>query len=214
MHIVTLLIYCCVENKVFLNPESYNPSPQRMFLPLDLLSEYQIQHGAIGPLYVTSSYSTWIFWSFRLCNWLFLRRLVSLINHLFPACWSIFWKSIFKQQLGCRFDTMDLHFLYFDICNYICLDTSYNFWLYLYFLNILYFSSTPVLPSSIDVVLVLSMAILLSPGCIYWEYITVVKKSLYCYGLNVLRIAQRVESPIDAVMRSTLRLTRYQKFQT
>ena len=26
-----------------------------------LLSEYRIQHGAIGPLYVTSSYSTWIF---------------------------------------------------------------------------------------------------------------------------------------------------------
>ena len=31
------------------------------FLRLDLLSENRIQHGAIGPLYVTSSYSTWIF---------------------------------------------------------------------------------------------------------------------------------------------------------
>ena len=39
----------------------YNPSPPRMLLPLDLLSEYQIQHGAIGSLYVISSYSTWIF---------------------------------------------------------------------------------------------------------------------------------------------------------
>ena len=39
----------------------YNPSPGRMFLSLDLLSEYRIQHGAIGPPYVTSSYSTWIF---------------------------------------------------------------------------------------------------------------------------------------------------------
>ena len=39
----------------------YNPSPPRMFLSLDLLSEYRIQYGAIGPLYVTSSYSTWIF---------------------------------------------------------------------------------------------------------------------------------------------------------
>ena len=38
----------------------YNPSPPRMFLSLDL-SEYRIQRGAIGPLYVTSSYSTWIF---------------------------------------------------------------------------------------------------------------------------------------------------------
>ena len=35
-----------------------NLSPPMMFLPLDLLSEYRIQHGAIGPLYVTSSYST------------------------------------------------------------------------------------------------------------------------------------------------------------
>ena len=39
----------------------YNPSPPRMFLSLDLLSEYQSQIDAIGPLYVTSSYSTWIF---------------------------------------------------------------------------------------------------------------------------------------------------------
>ena len=39
----------------------YIPSPPRMFLSLDLLSEYRIQHGAIGPRYVTSSFSTWIF---------------------------------------------------------------------------------------------------------------------------------------------------------
>ena len=39
----------------------YNPSPPRMFLSLDLLWEYRIQLGANGPLYVTSSYSTWIF---------------------------------------------------------------------------------------------------------------------------------------------------------
>ena len=38
-----------------------NISPPRMFLPLDLLSEYRIQHGAIGPLFVTSSHSTWKF---------------------------------------------------------------------------------------------------------------------------------------------------------
>ena len=38
----------------------YIPSPPRMFLSLDLLSEYPIQHGAIGPLYVPSSYPTWI----------------------------------------------------------------------------------------------------------------------------------------------------------
>ena len=39
----------------------YNSSPPWMFLSLDLLSGYRIQHCAIGPLYVTSSYSTWIF---------------------------------------------------------------------------------------------------------------------------------------------------------
>ena len=39
----------------------YNTSPPRMFLSLDLLWEYRIQHGANAPLYVTSSYSTWIF---------------------------------------------------------------------------------------------------------------------------------------------------------
>ena len=39
----------------------YNPSPPRMFLSLDLIWEYRIQHSANGPLYVTSSYSTWIF---------------------------------------------------------------------------------------------------------------------------------------------------------
>ena len=36
----------------------YNASPPRMFLSLDLIWEYRIQHGAKGPLYVTSSYST------------------------------------------------------------------------------------------------------------------------------------------------------------
>ena len=61
--------------------------------------------------------------------WLSLRRLVSWIDHLPPACWSTVWKSISKQQLGCRCDIMDsiFYFLYFDICNYICLDTPYHF---------------------------------------------------------------------------------------
>ena len=39
----------------------YNTSPPMRFLSLDLLWEYRIQHGANGPLYVTSNYSTWIF---------------------------------------------------------------------------------------------------------------------------------------------------------
>ena len=111
----------------------HNPSPPRMFLSLDLLSEYRIQHGANGPLYVTSSYSTWIFCggvSGFATDCPFGRRLVSWINHLPPACWSTFWKSNFKQQLGCRFDIMDniyYFFVCFDICNHICLGTSDHF---------------------------------------------------------------------------------------
>ena len=69
-----------------------------------IFSEYRIQHGAIGHLYVTSSYS--------------LRRLVSWINHLPPACWSTFWKSIFKQQLGCRFAIMESISSFFCILTY------------------------------------------------------------------------------------------------
>ena len=92
----------------------YNISPPRMFLSLDLLWEYRIQHGANGPLYVTSSYAT-----------LILCRGVSgfatdcpcgvrwWINHLPPACWSTFWKSNFKQQLRCRFDIMDIESYFF-----------------------------------------------------------------------------------------------------
>ena len=98
----------------------YNPSSPRMFLSLDLLSEYRIQHAAIGPLYVISSYSTWIF-----CKGVSgfatdcpLRRLVLWINHLPPACWSTFWKSIFKHQLGCRFDILDSISSFFCILAY------------------------------------------------------------------------------------------------
>ena len=48
-------------------------------------------------------YSAGVFQALQLS----IRRLVSWINHLPPACWSTFWKSNFKQQLGCRFDIMD-----------------------------------------------------------------------------------------------------------
>ena len=95
----------------------YNTSPPRMFLSLDLLWEYWIQHDANGPLYVTSCYSTSagdiLQGIFRLCNWLYLRRLVSWINHLPPACWSTFRKSNSKLQLGCRFDIMDYESYFF-----------------------------------------------------------------------------------------------------
>ena len=128
----------------------YNPSPPACFCPWTFFqnigfnmvpSDPFMSHLATLLIYIYI-YIYILQGSFRLCNWLSLPRLVSWINHLPPACWSTFWKSIFKHQLGYRFDILDsisTFFLYFDICNYICLDTSYNFWLYLYFWNILYF---------------------------------------------------------------------------
>ena len=81
--------------------------------------------------------------SFGLCDWLFLRRLVSWINHLAPACWSTFWTSTFKQQLGCRFDIMDSISSFFCILTYAIIYVLIHhiiFRLHLYFVNIvLYF---------------------------------------------------------------------------
>ena len=73
-----------------------NPSPPKMFLSLDLLSEYRIQHGAIRPLYVISSFSTWIF----------CRGGLGFATDCPCDVWCR-WKSSFKQQLGCRIDIRD-----------------------------------------------------------------------------------------------------------
>ena len=78
--------------------------------------------------------------SFRLCNWLSFQRLVSWINYLPPACWSTFWKSNYKQQLGCRFDIMDNE-SYFFVFWHIQLYMSWyirSFFGFTFF-NILYF---------------------------------------------------------------------------
>ena len=115
----------------------YNPSPPRMFLSLGLLSEYRIQHGAIGPLYVTSSYSTWIFCrgvsGFATdcpCD-VWCCGLTTCLLHVGPP---------FGNR--CRFDILD------SISSFFCISTCaiiyvlihhIILWLYLYFLNILYF---------------------------------------------------------------------------
>ena len=65
-----------------------------------------------------------------------------VVNHLLPACWSTFWKSIFKQQLGNRFDIMGSISSFFCILTYAIIYVSIHhivFWLYPYFLNIIYF---------------------------------------------------------------------------
>ena len=53
-----------------------------------------------------------------------------------------FWKSIFKQQLGCRFDIMDSISSFFFILTYAIIYVLIHhifFWIYLYFFYILYF---------------------------------------------------------------------------
>ena len=100
---------------------------------------------------------------------------MSWVNHLPPVCWSTFWKSIFKQQLGCRFDIMDS--ISSRILTYAIIYVLIHhiiFWLYLYFLNIFFFSSTHVLSSSIDVVLVLSIGINLGALVVSYIYVWMV----------------------------------------
>ena len=139
--LVTLGI-CCKQHFDTRYLVFYNPSPPRMFLSLDLLSEYRIQHGAIGPLYVTSSYSTWIFCrgvsGFATdcpCD-VWCRGLTTCLLHVGPSFGNRFLNT--SWAVGLTYWVVYLHFLYFDICDYICFDTSYHFWLCLYFWNILY----------------------------------------------------------------------------
>ena len=110
----------------------YNPSPPGIFLSLDLLSEYRIQHGAIRPLYVTYSYSTWIF-----CRGVsdfatddcpcevWYRGLTTCLLHFGPPFKNRFLNT--SWAVGLAYWIVCLHFLYFSICNYICLDTSFHF---------------------------------------------------------------------------------------
>ena len=102
----------------------YNPSPPRMFLPLDLLSEYRA-------LYVTSSHSTWI-----LCRGVsgfatdcpcgvWCRGLTTCLLHVGPP----FGNRLLNNSwaVGLTKWIVYLHLLHFDICNYICPGTSYHF---------------------------------------------------------------------------------------
>ena len=121
----------------------YNPSPPRMFLSLDLLSEYRIHYGAIGLFYVTSSYSTWIFCrgvsGFATdcpCD-VWCRGLTTCLLHVGPPFGNLFLST--SWAVGLTYWIVYLHFVYFDKFNYVCLDASYHFLRYLYFPNILYF---------------------------------------------------------------------------
>ena len=132
-----------------------------MFLSLDLLSKYRIQHGVIGPLYVTSNYSTGI-----LCRGVsgfatecpcgvWCRGLTTCLLHVGPPFGNRFLNNSWAVGL-----TKWIVYLHFDICNHIYLDTSYHFSaLSLLLKCYLFFSSTPVLTSSINVVFILSISL-------------------------------------------------------
>ena len=122
----------------------YNPSPPRMFLSLDLLLEYRIQHGAIGPLYVTSSYPTWIFCrgvsGFATdcpCD-VWCRGLTTCLLHVGPP----FGNRFLNTSWAVGLTYWILYLIFFCILTYAIIYVLIHhiiFWLYLYFLNILYF---------------------------------------------------------------------------
>ena len=121
----------------------YNPSPPIMFLSLDLHSENRIQHGAIGPLYVTFSYSTWIF-----CRGVsrfatdcpcdvWCRRLTTCLLHVGAPFGNRFLSTTWA--VGLTYWIVYLYF--FCILTYAIIYVMIHhiiFWLHLYFLNILY----------------------------------------------------------------------------
>ena len=119
----------------------YNPSPPRMFLSLDLLWEYRIQHGANGPLYVTSSYSTWIFcrgvsgFTTGCPCGVWCRGLTTCLLHVGPRFGN---RILNKQQLGCRFAIMD-NISFFCVLTYTIIyvlihQIIFRFYLLKYFL--------------------------------------------------------------------------------
>ena len=76
-----------------------------MFLHLDLLLEYWIEH--VTNLFMINSYSQLGYYTgvSGLCNWLPLRNSLPWINNFRSVCFFHFWKIYFHtQQLYCKFD--------------------------------------------------------------------------------------------------------------
>ena len=142
---------------------------------------YRIQHGAIGPLYVTSIYSTWIF-----CRGVsgFATDCPCVVNHLPPTCCSTFWKSTFKQQLGCRFYIMDSISSFFCILTNVIIYVLIHhiiFRLFLNFLNIvLYIFKYSCTNIFIDVVVILSIILLFHLATLGR---VMLNSTVYCVGL-------------------------------
>ena len=115
-----------------------------MLLSQDLVSEYRIQHGVIGPLYVTFSYSTWIlckgvsgFATDCPCD-VWCRALTTSLLHVGPPFGNRFLNT--KWAVGLTYWIVYLHC--FCILTYAItyiLIHHIILWLYLYFINTLYF---------------------------------------------------------------------------
>ena len=109
-----------------------NLSPSRMFLSLDILPEYRIQH-TIGLLYVTFIYSTRIFYrgvsGFATdcpCG-VWCRGLTTCLLYVGPLFGYLLLNNSWAVGLTCWIVNSHYFFLYFDIYNCICLYTSYYF---------------------------------------------------------------------------------------
>ena len=109
-----------------------NLSPSRMFLSLDLLPEYRIQH-TIGLLYATSIYSTRIFYrgvsGFATdcpCG-VWCRGLTTCLLYVGPLFGYLLLNNSWAVGLTYWIVNSHYFFLYFDIYNCICLNTSYYF---------------------------------------------------------------------------------------
>ena len=108
----------------------YNLSPSRMFLSLDLLPEYRIQH-TIVLLDITSIYSTKIFYmgvsGFATdcpCG-VWCRGLTTGLLHVGPLFGHLLLNNSWAVGLTCWIVNSHI-FLYFDIYNCVCLNTSFK----------------------------------------------------------------------------------------
>ena len=97
------------------------------------LSEYRIQHGIIVPLYVTSNYSTRIFYrgvsgfaNDCPCG-VWCRGLTTCLLNVGPLFGNWLLNNSWAVGLTKWIVTLTF-FLHFDICNHIYLNTLYEFW--------------------------------------------------------------------------------------
>ena len=148
-----------------------------MFLSVDLLWEYRIQHGANGPLYVTSSYSTWIFcrgvsgFATDCPCGVWCRALTTCLLHVGPP----FGNRILNNSWAVGLTTWIIYLIFCVLTYAIIYVLKHQIIFRFYLLKYsLFFSSTLVLTSSIDVVFILSMHIYI------YIYISLEISNKYC----------------------------------